>query len=94
MSPRYCVDFFRSKPQHSSGFPFLSSVLSPLSSRLVRGLRDLLLRKAFRLIPDFRFYSVLCSLTSVFSFGGDEEVRTLDPLRARQVLSQLSYTPV
>ena len=28
------------------------------------------------------------------SFGGDKEIRTLDPLRARQVLSQLSYTPV
>ena len=26
--------------------------------------------------------------------GGDEEIRTLDPLRARQVLSQLSYTPM
>ena len=26
--------------------------------------------------------------------GGDKEIRTLDPLRARQVLSQLSYTPV
>ena len=26
-------------------------------------------------------------------FGGDEEDRTPDPLRARQVLSQLSYTP-
>ena len=26
--------------------------------------------------------------------GGDEEVRTPDPLRAKQVLSQLSYTPV
>ena len=25
--------------------------------------------------------------------GGDEEDRTLDPLRARQVLSQLSYAP-
>ena len=24
---------------------------------------------------------------------GDEGIRTLDPLRARQVLSQLSYTP-
>ena len=29
-----------------------------------------------------------------FPAGGDEEVRTPDPLRARQVLSQLSYTPV
>ena len=26
--------------------------------------------------------------------GGDEEIRTLDPLLAGQVLSQLSYTPV
>ena len=26
--------------------------------------------------------------------GGDKGIRTLDPLRARQVLSQLSYTPV
>ena len=28
------------------------------------------------------------------SSGGDEEDRTPDPLLARQVLSQLSYTPV
>ena len=27
------------------------------------------------------------------SFGGGKEIRTPDPLRARQVLSQLSYTP-
>ena len=27
-------------------------------------------------------------------FGGDEENRTPDPLLARQVLSQLSYTPI
>jgi hypothetical protein len=27
------------------------------------------------------------------TFGGGERVRTDDPLRARQVLSQLSYTP-
>ena len=27
-------------------------------------------------------------------FGGDEENRTPDPLLARQVLSQLSYTPM
>ena len=26
-------------------------------------------------------------------YGGDKEIRTLDPLLARQVLSQLSYTP-
>ena len=29
-----------------------------------------------------------------FFYGGDKEIRTLDPLRARQVLSQLSYTPI
>jgi hypothetical protein len=27
-------------------------------------------------------------------YGGDEEDRTPDPLRAKQVLSQLSYTPM
>ena len=27
------------------------------------------------------------------TLGGDEEIRTLDPLLAGQVLSQLSYTP-
>ena len=26
--------------------------------------------------------------------NGDKEIRTLDPLLARQVLSQLSYTPI
>ena len=31
---------------------------------------------------------------SPLPFGGDEEDRTPDPLRARQVLSQLSYTPI
>ena len=29
-----------------------------------------------------------------FARGGDEEIRTLDPLLAGQVLSQLSYTPI
>ena len=29
-----------------------------------------------------------------FDFSGDEEIRTLDPLLARQVLSQLSYIPI
>ena len=27
-------------------------------------------------------------------YGGDEEIRTPDPLLARQVLSQLSYIPI
>ena len=29
-----------------------------------------------------------------FCFRGDKGIRTLDPLLARQVLSQLSYTPI
>ena len=33
-------------------------------------------------------------LVSHSHFGGDEEDRTPDPLLARQVLSQLSYTPI
>ncbi|CCD04472.1 protein of unknown function [Legionella pneumophila subsp. pneumophila] len=35
----------------------------------------------------------LCSGQSPQSIGGAEEDRTPDPLRARQVLSQLSYDP-
>ena len=34
-------------------------------------------------------YTVLC-----FWPNGDGEIRTLDPLLARKVLSQLSYTPI
>ena len=32
-------------------------------------------------------------VTTPHCFHGDGEIRTLDPLLARQVLSQLSYTP-
>ena len=40
--------------------------------------------------------SVACRLvlTKLLSANGDGESRTLDPLLARQVLSQLSYTPI
>ena len=33
-------------------------------------------------------------LAKWLSANGDGEIRTLDPLLARQVLSQLSYTPI
>ena len=33
-------------------------------------------------------------LAKLLSASGDGEIRTLDPLLARQVLSQLSYTPM
>ena len=41
-------------------------------------------------------FNIECSSLrfSLIDDGGDEEDRTPDPLLARQVLSQLSYTPV
>ena len=38
--------------------------------------------------------SNLLSYEPTFLRGGDERNRTADPLLARQVLSQLSYTPI
>ena len=35
-----------------------------------------------------------CNAVSIFVLDGDGEIRTLDPLLARQVLSQLSYAPI
>ena len=43
----------------------------------------------------FSFYWFIAFLKLVLKMlGGDKEIRTLDPLRARQVLSQLSYIPM
>ena len=41
-------------------------------------------------------YFLICSFqgTGKILYGGDKEDRTPDPLRARQVLSQLSYVPI
>ena len=36
---------------------------------------------------------MISSFVLLYPFGGDEEDRTPDPLLAKQVLSQLSYTP-
>ena len=38
-------------------------------------------------------YVRLRKLNPIYNIGGAEEDRTPDPLRARQVLSQLSYDP-
>ena len=47
---------------------------------------------------DYLRYTVFKVRRRSFSFlaesGGDNEIRTHDPLLARQVLSQLSYTPM
>ena len=37
---------------------------------------------------------VLRPVDQLLSVSGDKGIRTLDPLLARQVLSQLSYTPI
>ena len=58
-----------------------SSGLEPPTSRL-SGVRSNLLS-----------YEPSFSLYSLYTPGGDERVRTDDPLLAKQVLSQLSYTP-
>ena len=46
-------------------------------------------RLALSLICAFRLV-----LAKLLSASGDGEIRTLDPLLARQVLSQLSYAPM
>ena len=62
-----------------------TSGLEPPTSRL-SGVRSNHLSYAPMISSAYSFLS--------YSRGGDEEDRTPDPLRARQVLSQLSYTPV
>ncbi len=42
----------------------------------------------------FGFQGTTTSHTDLYEMNGDGEIRTLDPLLARQVLSQLSYTPI
>ena len=61
-----------------------SSGLEPPTSRL-SGVRSN--RLSYEPISDF-------GVSLHFSLGGDERVRTDDPLLAKQVLSQLSYTPI
>ena len=39
-------------------------------------------------------FMVLWPVDQLLSVSGDKGIRTLDPLLARQVLSQLSYTPI
>ena len=42
----------------------------------------------------FYLYAVFKVHMTVNTVDGDKGIRTLDPLLARQVLSQLSYTPM
>ena len=43
---------------------------------------------------DISICSFQCTMLKLFASSGDGEIRTLDPLLARQVLSQLSYAPI
>ena len=45
-------------------------------------------------ITSVQFLLVFQFVPKPYPFGGDEEDRTPDPLLAKQVLSQLSYTPM
>ena len=61
--------------------------LEPSTSRLSGGRSNLLSYKPI-------FLEAVSWLVSFLPFGGDNRDRTDDPLLAKQVLSQLSYTPV
>ena len=61
---------------------------------------DVLLYLIFTNFDTLRFYSIFGFQGTNYYFedftifNGDGGIRTLDPLLARQVLSQLSYTPI
>ena len=69
-----------------------TSGLEPPTSRL-SGVRSNHLSYA-PMYDIFRYLARLAVLPYPRPYGGDEEDRTPDTLRARQVLSQLSYTPM
>ena len=49
----------------------------------------------FKIFLSFTLYEVFkVHIQYLMILNGDEEIRTLDPLLARQVLSQLSYIPI
>ena len=74
--------------------------LEPSTSRLSGGRSNLLSYKPIFLSPDTTPFELSLGTTWLrlgpcpVSLGGDNRDRTDDPLLAKQVLSQLSYTPV
>ena len=80
------------------------SGLEPPTSRLSGGRSNRLSYKpvsvslcfesSLSLFLPFGFKAVKPRFTRLFAFGGDMRDRTADPLLAKQVLSQLSYTPI
>ena len=49
---------------------------------------------AFHVYAVFKVRTETLRFLTAVAASGDEGIRTLDPLLARQVLSQLSYTPI
>ena len=81
---KFSVFLTTPQPEHSEKqvFPrsgYSSNILSGLSDLLFPSKRGKAPQSAQRLLSEL--------------LSGDGEIRTLDPLLARQVLSQLSYTP-
>ena len=68
-----------------------SSGLEPPTSRLSGACSSLL---SYEPVSSVSLAFGCPSFSQIPLCGGDEEIRTLDPLLAGQVLSQLSYTPV
>ena len=68
-----------------------SSGLEPPTSRLSGARSNHLSYEPIKLLPVYLF-TLAYFVTSVT--GGDDGIRTHDPLLAGQVLSQLSYTPI
>ena len=69
-----------------------SSGLEPPTSRLSGARSNHLSYEPIKLFRCISF--TLAYLCRFLSAGGDDGIRTHDPLLAGQVLSQLSYTPV
>ena len=79
----WCFSLLRSLGTRKTSFP-----RSGYSSNILSVLPDLLYPSKLGKAPQ----SAQRLLSELLS--GDGEIRTLDPLLARQVLSQLSYTPM
>ena len=85
------IDLFTQFWKNLTLFPqFLASIhlrgLTIISNRLPLWLLSIIV------LLHYLVFKVQCSRS--LRLGGDEENRTPDPLLARQVLSQLSYTPI
>ena len=81
---KFSVFLTTPQPEHSEKQVFPRS---GYSSNILSGLSDLLFPSKLGKAPQ----SAQRLLSELLS--GDGEIRTLDPLLARQMLSQLSYTP-